>query len=336
MTHGAAVAPGDQSPGSAKTASSESSNRPPLHLAFWAWMRERFPPSHAVLFVVLYLTAALTAQAMVRPGPVIVRLSDASSCAAAYAFFLMLRIFDEHKDYAVDAVNHPDRALQRGWITLAHLRVLGAIAILVQLLVSLVSDDGWGPVTQWWLIALGWSLLMAREFFAADWLRSRLLLYAASHMLVMPLVMMWMAQMGVGRTALPLSIGWLAALSFTSGFAFEVARKTKAPADERDGVDSYSAIAGPRRAALLTSLFVGLSGALATRVTLAVADGMPAWLAIGVIVLVALLVIGQLVTFGSHPSPAGAKRCEKVVSVALLASHAAIIGAIVAERGLRW
>ena len=312
-----------------------ASARPPLHIGFWAWMRERFPPGHAVLFVVLYLAAAVTAQALLRGGPVRLVPADVLSAVAAYAFFLMLRIFDEHKDFAADAVNHPERALQRGWITLGHLRALGAVAIVLQASVSIARDGGIGASTGWWLVAFGWSLLMAAEFFVPEMLRPQLLLYAATHMVVMPLIMLWLAHMGVNGAVLPWSVGWLAALSFTSGFAFEIARKTKAPNDEQRGVDSYSSILGPRRAALLTSALVIVSAGVAARTTLLVADGRESWMAIAVQLAVAAIIVWQLSAFAASPTTGAARRCEKLVSVALLVFHVAIIAAVVAERGFR-
>ena len=336
MDAGSAVGRSDVLPPGNAVVSRPVAHRPPIHVGLWAWMRERFPPSHAVLFVVLYFTASLSAQALVRTGTVRIRLADAASCVAAYAFFLMLRIFDEHKDYEADVVNHPDRALQRGWITLGHLRLIGAIAIATQAVVSISRDSGFGPITFWWLIAMGWSLLMAKEFFVSNSLRPRLMLYAATHMLVMPLIMMWLAQMGTYGLPLPGSIVWLALLSFASGFAFEVARKTKAPADERPGVDSYSQILGVSGAARLTSAFLAVSAAVGTVLAVLIAGGIVAWIAVGVQLAVAAAIIAQLTTFGQTPTTALARRCEKLVSVALLASHVTIIGAVIAERGVRW
>ena len=96
--------------------------------------------------------------------------SDGLGFIAVVSFFLMLRVFDEHKDYELDCLNHPNRVLQSGLISLGHLKVLGGIAILIQLGVSMWLDGGIGPVSTVWFVVVGWSLLMAVEFFCGEWL----------------------------------------------------------------------------------------------------------------------------------------------------------------------
>ena len=78
---------------------------------------------------------------------------------------------------------------------------------------------------------------MLREFFVPRWLERHLVVYAGSHMLVTPLAMLWMAQLGAGDAPLDRAVWAYAAMSFLFGFCFEIARKMKAPAEERDGVD---------------------------------------------------------------------------------------------------
>jgi 4-hydroxybenzoate polyprenyltransferase len=85
---------------------------------------------------------------------------------------------------------------------------------------------------------------MAKEFFCADWIRPRLLLYAFSHMLITPLAMIWTIRLVApgaapgGPTALYLS------LTFISGLAFELARKSRGPEEETHTLDSYSKVLG--------------------------------------------------------------------------------------------
>ena len=101
--------------------------------ALGAWMRERFPARNAVFFAVFHATALLVARASDGGTPMAVTWRDLACFPAVWCFFLMLRVFDEHKDFAADAVAHPDRVLQRGAITLGHLRIVGVLAIAVQL-----------------------------------------------------------------------------------------------------------------------------------------------------------------------------------------------------------
>src|SRR5690606_19840718 len=98
-----------------------------------AWVDERFPWGNALLFFILYITSALVARATVGNGPLTLGLFDLFGCVVTWSLFLVIRIFDEHKDYEKDLHNHPHRVLQSGLITLGHLRMLGACAVALQL-----------------------------------------------------------------------------------------------------------------------------------------------------------------------------------------------------------
>ena len=308
----------------------------PLPVRFAAWMHERFPLMPTLLFVVLYLTVLLFGRWLTTQntgGPLQIDWRDIIGFSAVYGFFLMLRIFDEHKDYDLDRQNFPERVLSRGLITLRHLKVAGALAIAAQIGVSLWFDGGFGIVTLQWLAVFGWSLLMLREFFVAEWLRKRLVLYALSHMLIMPLAELWMARMGAGPHDLPLTVLMISALSFTSGMSFEIARKLKAPEDERETVDSYTKILGVPGAAVGVFVCLALSCALQVLlVSLVYGWQFP---------LVATLVLGaylaltawMLVRFSRRPSARTAKACEGVTSVAMLVGYIVVLVTLLGDRG---
>jgi 4-hydroxybenzoate polyprenyltransferase len=310
----------------------------PFPSRFMAWVNERFQLPNALLFFVLYASALLFGRALVGDGVLHVAAPDVAGFFAVWAFFLMLRVFDEHKDFELDAKNHPKRVLQSGLITLGHLKVAGAIAIALQLGVSLWRDGGAGRVTIAWAIAMGWSALMAKEFFVGEWLSKRLVLYAFSHMLVMPLALMWMAQMGAGAAQLPAPVANLAVLSFFSGAAFEIARKTKAPEDERDTVDSYTRSWGLRGApiAVLVVLVIGtvpLDLALVWLYGDAKAVPLVAWCVLGAsIVLPAIAVV----RFLAKATPKNAKMIEATVGTSMLVAYVTLIACIVGHRGVTW
>src|SRR5215471_10239683 len=192
------------------------SRQSPFIQRFFAWINERFPLGNAVLFLVIYAAGLLWGRLLTHDGRLLLSLADVPGFFGFWAFFLMLRVFDEHKDYELDLRNHPQRVLQSGLITLGHLKVVGAIAIAVQLAVSLLADRGFGPTTRVWLVVMAWSALMAREFFVGEWLGKRLVLYALSHMVVLPLALVWIAQMGAGGAELPKIVVLLPLLSFFS------------------------------------------------------------------------------------------------------------------------
>jgi hypothetical protein len=307
----------------------------PFSARFMAWVHERFPLPHAVLFFVLYGTAAVVGRALTGTGVVSLGLPDLAGFFAAWSFFLMLRVFDEHKDFELDLSNHPERVLQRGLITRKHLKVAASLAIIIQLGASLSFDGGTGPVTCWWLLVIGWSGLMAKEFFCGAWLERRLLLYAVSHMVVMPMALLWMAQIGAGSAALPPAIGLLAAMSFCSGAAFEVTRKCRGPEEERPTVDSYSKVLGRRGAVATIVVLLGLGAGLEW-LLLTVLIGTPTavWGAAVIGSLIPALI--SLARFSSAPSLQGRERNEGAVSLAMLAGYVVVLVAVAVTRGLAW
>jgi 4-hydroxybenzoate polyprenyltransferase len=300
----------------------------PLALRLLAWAAERFPLVNGVLCLALYAAALLNGRSVSAQGPLSLSWLDIGGFFAAYSFLLMLRVFDEHKDYELDLKNYPQRVLQRGLITLTHLKVAGGLAIAVQLGVSLGMDRGVGPITQRFLLVLGWSSLMAKEFFIGEWLSKRLILYAVSHMAVMPLALLWMAQMGAGGASLPASAYHLAILSMLSGFSMEIGRKTWAPAQERPTVDSYSKILGVRGAVgVLVLLSLGLTALLYSM--------LPSPYAIGAPILV-LPTLAALIGFARAPSEKAAKRNLITLGLQSLGAYLLLAGSYAAARGLAW
>ena len=300
-----------------------------------AWMGERFPVANVVAAVLVWAAAVSWGNALAAAGPVPFRVRDAVGALAAVGFFLMLRVFDEHKDYAADSVSHPGRVLQRGIVTLSHLKVVGFVAIGWQLGASLLADGRVGPVTGVWLTGFGWALLMGKEFFIGPWLRPRLIIYALSHMVVMPLAVNWLMRMGTDGAALPMGAWMLPATSYLTGFTFEIGRKLKAPADERPGVDSYTRAFGTRTAPLV--LAVVLTAAMAGfLVMFRMVDAGRASVAAGVVVA-AILALAWLVLlrFRARPDASGAKTCESIAGLAVAASHLLLVAVIGLTRGLR-
>ena len=206
---------------------------------FVAYLRERFPPVNMMLFAILFLTVYSISR--LSPEGHSLDIGRWVGVLAVISFFFRLRVFDEIKDYELDALNHPQRVLQSGRVTLRQLKAVALVGTAVELVWSVGMGSG---VLVAWLTAVGYSLLMRYEFFVGDWLRKRLLIYAISHMLVMPLIIAWVWL--AFRDTFSSSFFLLAALSLLAGFSFEIARKIHAPAAERATVDSYSKTVGYR------------------------------------------------------------------------------------------
>ncbi|MBW2528750.1 MAG: UbiA family prenyltransferase [Deltaproteobacteria bacterium] len=300
------------------------------------WINERFPLPNGILFFVLYFTALVTGRFSTTTEALPITASDLVGFIALWSFFLMLRVFDEHKDYELDCQNYPDRVLQSGRITLGHLKVVGAVAIILQLGISLWLDAGFGRIAAWWLAVFIYSLLMAKEFFVGEWLNRRLLLYAATHMVVMPLAMIWLAQIGAEQSALPRNIGLLAGLSFMSGASFEITRKLRGPEEERDGVDSYTKVLGTSGAPLLVVALLGGSTVVQVLLLHWIFGGPARVWWYGVLAAGLLPGVITLLRFRAKPTAATRKASEGAVSLSMLMSYLVVVIAVWSERGLSW
>jgi 4-hydroxybenzoate polyprenyltransferase len=211
------------------------------------YFRERFPPAQyaaglgAFTWAVLAYTDALGgARGLPRALPFL------AAFAATFLLFLQLRILDEYKDYEDDLRDRPYRPVPRGLVTLPELGRLWLAAAAVQVVLSLAL----GPVPAVLLVAvLLYSGLMRVEFFAPAWLRAHPLAYMGSHMVIVPLIALFVAACAGPPPPLR-AMAPLLALAYLNFSVFELGRKIRAPDEEETGVETYSALWGRRRAAL--------------------------------------------------------------------------------------
>ncbi len=133
-------------------------------------------------------------------------------------------------------------------MTLRELRLLGWIAIAIEL--TLASFAGIGPLIAW-AVAMGFSLIMLKEFFCSDFLRRHFVVYATTHMLITPLLgaMTFSFATGMPFWNAPPWYWVYAFVGFFVAFNWEISRKIRTPDDEIDGVDTYSAVFGTYGAA---------------------------------------------------------------------------------------
>ena len=306
----------------------------PLRRRMLAWANERFPlAGTGAMLLCLYLAALVYGRALTHEGSIEVSPGDLGAFLAVWAFFLTIRVLDEHKDYERDRVAHPDRVLQRGLVTLGQLRVLGAAAVAVQLAVSLLADGGVGPVTLWWLALVGFVALTAKEFFVGEWLDRRLLLYVLAHLPLWSLAVSWMVQMGARPDSLPASAAWAGVLGFLLPWGADLARRI-APADlQGPGATSYAdSLGAGRAAALLGGTLIGGGAAAAAMLRAAGEHSVVPGL-----VLAALLVtvVAALWRFRRDPRDRSANRTLQATARAvLLAELLVVVVALLADRGL--
>jgi 4-hydroxybenzoate polyprenyltransferase len=216
---------------------------------WWTYQGERFPIVGHGALIAAFSFCAVSLSKMLR-GESGLPSWQAMGVAfvSCFLFFLQLRIADEFKDLEDDAKWRPYRPVPRGLVTLRELGVLFVIACLVQLGLAI-----WLDARLVILLGVTWAYLaaMSKEFFIADWLRRRPIVYMLSHMVIMPLVDLYATAsdwLVAGHTWPPAGLPWFLAASFFNGLVIEIGRKIRSPQDEEEGVDTYSRLWGRQSA----------------------------------------------------------------------------------------
>ncbi len=300
----------------------------------FAYFSERFPLiSHGILIISYYSSNQFLAQVLVKPdSPVQYSTFTFMGAITIFCMFLHLRIFDEHKDYIEDCKHYPDRILSRGWIKLNHLKIIGGIAIALEIGLSLMRGfEAFVAV----LIAIVYSLLMLKEFFIGKWLKKHFLTYAVSHMLIMPLF----ALVVFSFTTLqypweaPAWFWLYAFVGFFVTFNWEVSRKIRAPEDEIEGVDSYTQAFGTYGAAYIVILIRIIDTAMVSYVGWHL--GLSHWFYIVLLILFGLCLKG-LYQFRFHTNTKNAKLMEKYAGVYMIAFDLVLAIEIIRHYGINF
>src|SRR6266536_6529596 len=142
---------------------------------WWVYQRERFPLlGHGPLiaafsFSAICFSALLRGQRELPPARTFL-----VAFGTAFLFFLQLRIADEFKDFDEDRRYRPYRPVPRGLVRLPELPGVFVLAALIQLGLAL-----WLEPSLLLLLAPTWTYLalMSKEFFVAERLKKRPILY---------------------------------------------------------------------------------------------------------------------------------------------------------------
>lgn len=218
---------------------------------WWIYQRERFPIFQHAPLVCVFALSGLCYSSLLRGQqnwPSMQALITAF--LVALFFFLQLRIADEFKDFKEDSRYRPYRPVPRGLILLNELAWLFVGVAILQLALTWLL---YPPLI--WILAIAWIYLaaMSKEFFARDWLVARPIIYLLTHMGIMPLIDLFITSCDWRVAGLPWpdpGIYWFLMVSFFNGILIEFGRKIRAPADEEEGVRTYSALWGRKPAAL--------------------------------------------------------------------------------------
>jgi hypothetical protein len=285
---------------------------------WWVYQRERFPLAQHGPLVAAFTFSAVAYSGFVRGHE---GLPSFASFVAAFVislfFFLELRIADEFKDFEDDSRFRSYRPVPRGLVKLSELAwvALGAAVIQAAIAVALAPRLLLLIVVTWAYLGL-----MLKEFFVSAWLKAHPIAYLLSHMVIMVLINLtatacdWLPAVG----AIPAAIGWFLAMSYFNGVVVEVGRKLRAPEEEETGVETYTSLYGPRRAAAMWLAAMALGGAG----TAIAAERIGALAPVGAALIVAYALAAALgARFAAKPEPARSRLLQPVTGVWVLAAY---------------
>jgi 4-hydroxybenzoate polyprenyltransferase len=228
--------------------------------ALWIYQKERFPLAKTGPLLAVFSAASICVSAELAGRPLPGWGAFVAGFIVAMMLFFQMRVCDEYKDLEDDQRYRPDRPIPRGLVSLRTIIGLGVASLPVTAFAAWL----WHPPVLW-LLAVVWIWLraMTAEFGVPLGLKARPVLYLVSHMAIMPLIDLLLTGMEWvpgGEPALALSM--FLVLSFVNGCVLEIGRKLWSPENEIVGVDTYSGLWGPHKAAMIWAACVVISFAL--------------------------------------------------------------------------
>lgn len=285
--------------------------------ALWAYQKERFPLAKTVPLLAVFSAASISVSAEMAGRPLPSWGAFAAGFAVAMLLFFQMRVCDEYKDLEDDKRYRPDRPIPRGLISLKAVLTLG----LVSLPITAFAAWAWHPPVLWLLLFVWvWLAAMTAEFGVPKWLKARPVLYLLSHMAIMPLIDLLLTAMEWLPAGGPALWLWLfLALSFVNGCVLEIGRKLWAPHNEIVGVDTYSGLWGPKKAAVIWGACVVLSWGLLVGV--GAVTGV-VWIAALLGGAGALLCLWAATAYAAAPSSEAQKRLDTFAGLWVFACYA--------------
>ena len=285
---------------------------------WYDYQRERFPLLAHGPLIAAFALSAVTFSALLRGGSPSWQSAIVAFVVSLLLFF-QLRVADEFKDAEEDAAHRPYRPVPRGLVTLRELGFLFAACVIIQAAVT-----AWLDLRLVAVLVVVWAYLaaMCAEFAVRPWLKARPVVYMATHMLILPTADLfatacdWLPR--GGWSAAPAGLVPFLAASLANGFVIEIGRKLRSPGDEEQGVETYSAIWGPRRAATAWAAAVLASLALAL-----IAAWRVGWFVGAAVILIPLsLGAASLATrYARDPTRRNAKVIEPISAIWTLAMY---------------
>lgn len=299
----------------------------PFIKRYFAWSGERFPMANVISGIITYIVMSRIAL-FLNDQSLDFSLIDILGSVAVIGHYFILRVFDEHKDFEIDCINHPERALQRGLISLKHLDIGAILFTIIAVVFSLMISNNYLTLICYGVVYL-WSTLMAKEFFVGSWLEKRITLYSFSHMLVSPIIITWIMSSKWQTTQFDFNTYTILLMSLASGFSYEITRKTRGPEEETETLDSYTKVYGVGGSVLIISVMNMITLATFLLFSAVIPVYRPFTIALATIGFVLAQV--TLIKFVSTPSLKARKNNEASFGIYALMLYSALLVGIYAN-----
>ena len=301
----------------------------PYILRLWGYLQQRYPIQNALLFFILFISTQVFSSFVNDQSSFSFGVNQVLGFVSVYFLFFTLRVIDEHKDYDVDCLNHHDRVLQKGLVSLGQLKNIAIVGVIFQAGYSFSVS---ALTFYCWLITFGFALLMAKDFFIGRYLHKHLFVMMFTHAPVTPLAIIWMMSMSGEIQFSSITISFILTC-LSCGIAFEISRKIKTPEDEVKTVDSYSQVVGYK----LASVYSLFSLLISTVLLCFILNEIDTQLII-ISIPVLLLVISAFVyvSFMSSPSAKKAKLLEVSASLYMLLMYLILLFVLVNKMEWLW
>lgn len=213
---------------------------------FWIYQKERFPFLAHGIMIAAFTFSAVSYSRICRGLEGFINWSDfLIGIFATITLFFLVRVFDEFKDKAEDALYRRYLPVPRGLISLKELTVVGLVVGVIQIAVIAIFQL---QMLFLYAIVLAYLLLMAVEFFVPAWLKKRQIIYITSHMAIIPLIDIYASGLDwlLDGAQAHWGLAWFFAVSYMNGLVLEFGRKIRTPESEEENVVSYTGMYGVR------------------------------------------------------------------------------------------
>ena len=299
---------------------------------WWIYLSEQFPPVLNILFaLILYLDLSFMLQAMLGMGNLTITTDILPGVATIVLILLYYRICDEFKDAEVDRKYFPERPIPSGRVLMEDLKVLGWITVITLFCINFI----WPVALIPFLILFIYAYLMGKWFFLESAISGNRFLAFITHGPISIIANLYILAIICRRIHEPILTAdtlFIAVWFSLASFALEFARKTRAPFEEEEGYQTYSALIGFKGSVAVAASFVILQFIL----LMAKQDSLH--LSGIFLSFYSLIVIGHLISllkFVMVPEK-GTKGLRTVTEIYTTLTYVGILAELIISRGVAW